>query len=119
MRVSIDHRSVERGWLFKTTYYEVHLTVAFTHEEKQIIRQRRLGETKLLDRRPADAKVDDRDERFELKVGDLINGATDRFRAATPSQAKIYEDELLVVMAELKRWLEDNAETGGRTVVEF
>lgn len=119
MRVSIEHHTIRRGFLFKTTYYEVHLAVAFSHEEKQIIRQRNLLKTKLLDRRPADARVDDRDEKFELRVGDLLDGRVDRFRCATPSKAKIYEEELLAVMHQMKLWLGDNAETGGRTVVEF
>ena len=119
MRVSISHHDVRRGLLFKKTYYEVHLSVAFTHEEKQIIQQRGLLKTKLADRRPADARVDDRDEKFELRVEHIINGKTDRFLCATPSKSKIYEEDLLDVLEQMKLWLDDNAETGGRTVVEF
>jgi len=40
MRISISHETVRKGLIVKKTYYEVHLMVAFTHEEKQIIRQR-------------------------------------------------------------------------------
>ncbi|NSY37531.1 hypothetical protein [Leisingera sp. ANG59] len=119
MRVSISHHTVRKGLLFKKTFYEVHLSLAFTHEEKQIIRQRGLLTTKLLDRRPATAKVDDRDEKFELRVEHLMDGRTDRFQCATPSQAKIYEERLLAVCHQMKLWLDDNAETAGRTVVEF
>ena len=119
MRISIEHHTIRKGLLFKTTYYEVHLTVAFTHEEKQIIRQRNLLKTKLVDRRPATAKVDDRDEKFELRVEHLMDGRTDRFLCATPSKAKIYEDNLLAMLSQMKLWLDDNAETGSRTVVEF
>ena len=119
MRVSIDHHTVRKGLLFKTTYYEVHLSVAFTHEEKQIIRQRGLLKTKLMDRRPANAKVDARDEKFELRVEDLMDGRTDRFLCATPSKSKLYEEALLGVMEQMKLWLGDNAETGSRRVVEF
>jgi len=119
MRVSISHHTVRKGVLFRTTYYEVHLTVAFTHEEKQIIRQRNLLKTKLVDRRPATAKVDDRDEKFELRVEHLMDGRTDTFLCANPSKAKIYEDELLEMLAQMKLWLSDNADTAGRTVVEF
>ena len=93
------------------TFYEVHLTVAFTHEEKQIITQRGLLKTKLLDRRPADAKNDARDEKFELHVQDLMDGKTDRFLCATPSKSKIYEEGLLDAMQQMKLWLSDNAET--------
>lgn len=119
MRVSISHETVRRGFVLKTTYYEVKLSVAFTHEEKQIIRQRGLLKTKLLDRRPANAKVDDRDEKFELRVEDLMNEKVDRFLCATPSKSKIYEEALLDVLRQMKLWLDDNAETGTRTVVEF
>lgn len=119
MRVSITHNTVIKGFLFKTTYYEVQLEVAFTHEEKQIIRQRNLLKTKLVDRRPATAKNDDRDEKFELRVEHLIDGKTDRFLCATPSKAKIYEEDLLAMLQQMKLWLSDNAETGTRIVVEF
>ena len=119
MRISIEHHTIRKGLLFKTTYHEVHLTVAFTHEEKQIIRQRNLLKTKLVDRRPATAKVDDRDEKFELRVEHLMDGRTDRFLCATPSKAKIYEDNLLAMLSQMKLWLNDNAETGSRTVIEF
>ncbi|MFZ7093731.1 hypothetical protein [Primorskyibacter sp. 2E233] len=119
MRISISHDTVQRGWLFKTTYYEVSLSVALTHEEKQIIRQRNLQKTKLLDRRPADAKNDARDEKFELRVEHVLTGRTDRFLCATPSRAKIYEDNLLAMLGQMKLWLDDNAETGARTVVEL
>lgn len=119
MRVSIEHHEVRRGFIFKKTLHEVWLTVSFTHEEKQIIRQRNLTKTKLLDRRPANAKVDARDEKFELRIDHLLGGQTDRFVCATPSKSKIYEDELLGMLAQVKLWIGDNAETGQRTVVEF
>ncbi len=119
MRVSITHQTIKKGLLFKTTFYEVHLSVAFTHEEKQIAKQRGLLKTKLLDRRPANAKNDDRDEKFELRLEDLMDGRIDRFLCATPSKSKIYEEDLLGAMQQVKLWLDDNAETGQRTVVEF
>ena len=119
MRVSISHHTVQKGLILKTTFYEVQLSVAFTHEEKQIIKQRGLLKTKLLDRRPADAKNDARDEKFELRVEHLMNEQRDRFLCATPSKAKIYEEALLDVFGQMKLWLDDNAETGSRTVVEF
>jgi hypothetical protein len=48
-----------------------------------------------------------------------MDGRTDRFLCANPSQAKIYEENLLSILGQMKLWLEDNAETGSRTVVEF
>lgn len=119
MRISIKHNTVRQGLLFKTTYYEVLLTVLFTHEEIQIIRQRKLMQTKLLDRRPATAKVDDRDSKFELKVGDIVNGKTDRFLCATPSAAKRYEEMLLDTLQQLKLWISDNADEADDFVVEL
>lgn len=119
VRVSITHHSVRRGFILKTTYYEVHLDVFFSHEEMQVIRQRNLAKTKLLDRRPANARVDDRDEQFELRLQDLMRARKDTFLCATPSAAKIYEDELLAALAQVKLWIGDNAEVANRTVVEF
>jgi len=119
MRIAIKHQTVRQGLLFKTTYHEVRLTVLFTHEELQIIRQRKLLETKLMDRRPATAKVDDRDSKFELSVGDIVNGKTDRFLCATPSASKIYEERLLDTLQQLKLWISDNADEADDFVVEL
>ena len=119
MRISISHETIRKGFLFKKTFHEVHLSVAFTHEEKQIIKQRGLLKTKLVDRRPADAKNDARDETFELRVEHLMDGRTDRFLCATPSRAKIYEENVFAMLGQMKLWINDNAETGTRTVVEF
>lgn len=119
MRVSISHHTVRRGFVLKSTYHEVQLKVAFTHEEKQIIRQRGLLNTKLMDRRPATAKNDARDNKFELRVEHLMDEKLDSFLCATPSQSKIYEEGLLDALAQMKRWLDDNADTASRTVIEF
>ena len=119
MRISIKHNTVRQGLLFKTTYHEVLLTVLFTHEEIQVIRQRKLMKTKLLDRRPATAKVDDRDDKFELTVGDIVNGKTDRFLCPTPSASKIYQERLLDTLQQLKLWIGDNADEADDFVVEL
>lgn len=119
MRVSIKHETVRRGLIFKTSFQEVLISVLFSHEELQIIRQRNLLQTKLLDRRPANAKVDDRDDKFALKVCDIINGQTDYFLCANPSAAKRYEETMLDALAQLKLWIDDNAETSEGIVVEF
>lgn len=119
MRVSINHTSVSRGFLFKKTYHEVTLSVLFSHEQKQIIRQRRLGDTALLERRPATAKVDDRDEKFALYLSALINGQSDRFLCANPAAAKRYEESLLEALAHLHGWIHDNADEAPGLVVEF
>ncbi len=118
MRVSIKHETIRKGWLFKTTYYAVDLQVHFSHEETQIIRQRKLEKSVLLERRPANAKVDDRDDKFTLSVADLQKG-TDRFLAATPAHAKIYQDDLLAALSQLKDWVSLNADEADAIVVEI
>lgn len=118
MRVSISHETVSKGMLFKNTFYAVDLQVHFTHEETQIIRQRKLEQSVLLERRPATAKVDDRDDRFTLDVATIQKGK-DRFLTASPAAAKLYQADLLAALEQLKVWLSLNAETGEKIVVEF
>ena len=119
MRASVQHSSVRKGLILKKTYYEVTLQVAFSHEEMQVIRERKLAKTKLMDRRPATARIDDRDELFALHLRDLMKPHPDRFVCATPSEAKIYEDHLMAALAQVKLWIGDNAEIGGPKTVEF
>ncbi len=119
MRIWIEHLPVRRGLIFKATYFEVATKVLFTHEEIQILRQRRLTKTKLMDRRPATARVADREEKFELRLEHLLNGKSDRFLCDTPSAAKIYEDEMMRMLAQVKLWIGDNAEVAEPSVTEF
>ncbi|NDV00577.1 WYL domain-containing protein [Pseudoroseicyclus sp. CLL3-39] len=65
MRVALSHGSVRKGFILRKTFYEVSLSVSFTHEEMQIIRMRGLAKILLMERRPANARVDDRDQKFE------------------------------------------------------
>lgn len=119
MRISIDHSIAKRGFPFRKTYYQVTSAVLFSHEEMQIIRQRGLLKTKLMDRRPAHARIDARDEKFELHLSDITNGKSDQFLCATPSQAKVYEEQLMATLLMVKAWLEDNAELGPGSVTEL
>ncbi len=119
MRVSIAHETVRKGFILKTTYHAVLCTVHLSHEEQHVIRERGLEKTKLLCRRPATAKVDDRDEKFVLLVRDVMHGKPDRFLLANPATAKLYELELLQALSSLKNWIGCNTDTAGRTVVEF
>lgn len=118
MRVSIEHHTIRKGLILKTTYYAVDCVVHFSHEETQIIRQRKLENSVLMERRPATAKTDDRDDKFTLTVAHLVRGP-DRFLTATPGHAKLYQEDLLAALEQLKTWLMANAETGARSVVEF
>ena len=119
MRIRITHNDVTEGRLFRRTMHEVCVHVDFTHEEKQIIRQRGLMETKILDRRPANARDDDPDEWFELRLRHLVERKPDRFRCATPSEAKIYEETLIDALRMVKLWLGDNADLAEGRVIEL
>ncbi len=50
MRVSIEHTEKKTGLIRKKTHYCVTCKVNFSEEEKQIIKQRDLGETVVLER---------------------------------------------------------------------
>lgn len=119
MRIKIEHVETRTGFPFKRVAHEVHLTADFSHEEKQIIRQRGLGDQLLLERWPADARESDDPAWYGLKVRHLLERRPDRFRCAHPSEAKAYEARLLEVLQGLKLWLEENAEPAGITVVEI
>ena len=119
MRVKIEHVETRTGFPFKTTHHEVHLTADFTHEEKQIIRQRFLDDHIVMERTPADAREDDDPDWFALRVKHLFERRPDKHRCRTPSDAKLYAAELTEVMRSMKLWLEENAEPGPTEVIEI
>ncbi len=119
MRVSIGHEEVRKGFVFKTAYHDVLLTVHFTHEERQIIVQRNLGEHVLLERTPAGMRAEDDPEWYILKVRHLLERMPDRHRTANPSEAKLYEARLTEALRAMKAWLEANADPAGATVFEL
>ena len=119
MRVKIEHSEQSAGFLFKRPFVDVHLTVDFTHEEKQIIRQRRLEEQLLLNRIPANAKRDDDPDWYGLRVKHLFERRPDRHRCANPSEAKEYRAELEAAMRALKLWIGDNAELDDGVIFEL
>ena len=114
------HRDIrDGGLLHRRTLHEVCVSVHFSHEEKQIVRQRGLMDTKILDRRPANAREDDPAEWFELRIRDLVQRKADRFKCATPSEAKAYEEELVDALRKVKLWLSDNADPATGRVIEL
>jgi hypothetical protein len=119
MRAKIEHVEVRNGFILKSTMHEVRLTVDFTHEEKQIVRQRFLDDHVLMERWPCDAREDDDPEWYALRVRHLFERKPDRFRCQTPFDAKVYQAKLTEVMQAMKLWLDENAETGGTTVLEI
>lgn len=118
MRVKIEHAEIRVGWPFPRPRHEVYLTIHFTHEEKQIIRQRGLLEHHVIDRVPVDAQPDDDPDWYALKVGHLFERKPDKFRLKTPSDAKLYAAQLRDAMHCLKAWLDENAELGTPLVFE-
>lgn len=119
MRIKIEHVEIRTGLLLKETLHEVRVFADFTHEEKQIIRQRSLMDHALMERWPCDARPDDDPDWYALRVRHLVERRPDRFRCRTPSDAKIYEVQLTEVLQGMKAWLDQNAETGGTTVLEL
>lgn len=119
MRVKIQHVESRQGWPFSRPCHEVQLTVDFTHEEKQIIRQRDLVDHHILERVPFDVQPDDEPDWYTLKVGHLLMRRPDKFRLKTPSDAKTYVAQLQEAMHVLKAWLDENAELGTTLVFEI
>lgn len=109
MRVKIESEETETGFIFRRPYVDVLLTVDFTHEEKQIIRQRHLMEQVLLERLPANAQTDDDPDWYALRVRHLFERRPDRHRCANPFDAKSYRADLEAAMRSLKLWLDGNA----------
>lgn len=119
MRAKIEHVEVRTGFPFKKTFHEVHLTADFSHEEKQIINQRYLGDHIVLERVPADAREDDDPDWFALRVKHLFERRPDKHRCLTPSDAKLYAAELADVMRSMKAWLDENADPGPTEAIEI
>ena len=119
MRVKISSLEKRIGWPFKREVVEVHLTVDFTFEEKQIIEQRGLGETVMLQRIPENAKPDDDPDWHALRVKHLFERKPDKHIAPNPAAAKAYQAELTRALYGLKTWLDENAELNEPIVFEI
>lgn len=119
MRVKIESEEKRDGFIFKRPFVDVLLTVDFSHEETQIIRQRQLLDEILLERVPANAKVDDDPNWYALRVKHLLERKPDRHRCATPGDAKAYRAQLEAMLHGLKAALNENAEIDGDVVFEL
>lgn len=115
MKVDIAHQESSKGLIFKKPLYGVSLSVVFSEEEQQIIKQHKLKDRIVLSR-PLSAdlnfeKYGDREDKFFLRIGTLLNG-TDIYYADAPSDAKEYEANLIESLRDLKDFLDENAEVG-------
>ena len=110
MRVSIEHKEVQKGMLKKTTYYDVHVAVEFTEEEQAVIKLNKVEDAVVLEREPpAGAKLTEGlEDIFHLKVRNLLKGE-DTYRLTSPSDASQYDAELKDALANLKAFIEENA----------
>ena len=119
MRISLGHEEVAEGRVFRRVFHDVCVTVHFTHEEQQIIKQRGLGEYVLLERNSAGMQMEDVPDWYTLKVRHLLERRPDRHRCANPAEAKAYEAQLTQALTNMKAWLEANAELGEARVFEL
>jgi hypothetical protein len=127
MKVDIKHVEKSQGLVFRKTLHGIALTVTFTEEEKQIVRQRGLERQTILERDPpADVDADKHANRglvkklataaisgidanhFGLTIGKLMKG-TDTYFVRTPLEAKQYEEDLRENLPVLKSFITENA----------
>jgi len=128
MKIDIKHVEKSRGLIFRKTLHGVALTVQFSEEERQIIKQRRLQNDIILERGvPADvdaqkvqnrglakslatAALKGRDAlHYDLTINKLLSG-TDTFFFETPLEAKSYEADLREKLPQFKSYILENAE---------
>lgn len=119
MRVKIDHREIRKGFVLKTSFYEVSCQVQFTEVQRHVIQDRYLAGYVILERTPANARLDDDPDWFTLKIRHLLDGKIDRHLCADPVAAKNYEADLVDRLRLLKDFLEGNQELGGSRVIEL
>ena len=113
MRVNIEHKEISKGMLKKKTYHQVDLTVEFSEEEKQIIKQQNLTRTIVLEREPpADrnpGSFQGIEDVLNLTIFHLVDGKPNSHTLATPMDAKQYEADLTDALKSLKAFLDENA----------
>lgn len=114
MQVNIEHSEFEKGLLKKTTYYKIDLTIQFSEEEKQIIKERDLAKTLTIMERDVPAhekpsKYAGIEDLCDLRLARLLND-TDSYVVATPLEAKQYDPALKEKLVALKEYIEENRE---------
>ena len=119
MRVRIDHQEIRKGFVLKKTFYEVSAQVDFTQVQLHVIHDRTLKDYVIMERAPANARIDDDTDWFTLKIRHLLDGKTDRHLCSDPVAAKNYEADLIERLRLLKEFLEGNEQMGASRVIEL
>ena len=119
MRVRIDHQEIRKGFVLKKSFYQVSCQVEFTEVQRHVIQDRYLEDYVILQRVPANARIDDVLDWFTLRIRHLLDSKVDHHLCADPVAAKNYEAELLDALRLLKQFLEGNEQFGGTRIVEL
>ena len=119
MRVKIDHQEIRKGFILKKSFYQVSCQVDFTQVQLHVIQDRYLQDYVVMERVPANARIDDDLDWFTLKIKHLLDGKIDMHVCADPVAAKNYEGDLLDRLRLLKEFLEGNEQMGGSRVIEL
>lgn len=119
MKVSIDHKEVSHGLVFKTQFTAVVVSVTFSDEEKAIIQQRKLSKYIVLERGPdayLRSKFEVKDPKhlaslggLDLSIANLLKGP-DTYECQTPMHAKEYEGKVTEALKTLKGFIMGNAQ---------
>ena len=119
MRVSFDHKEISKGFFNKKLYVEVTTTVQFNDEELAIIKNKKLKNFVILERKPdviiADRFSGDRAYlaslvdagNFILTIGKLMK--PDTYTCASGMHAQNYELELTGKLKEVKEFIYGSA----------
>ena len=119
MRVRIDHQEIRKGFILKKSFYQVSCQVDFTQVQLHVIQDRYLQEYVIMERVPANARIDDDLDWFTLKIKHLLDGKVDHHVCSDPVAAKNYEVDLVDRLRLLKEFLEGNEQMGGSKVIEL
>ncbi|MEM7212984.1 MAG: hypothetical protein AAF479_14015 [Pseudomonadota bacterium] len=84
-----------------------------------VIQDRYLQDYVVMERVPANARIDDDLDWFTLKIKHLLDGKVDHHVCSDPVAAKNYEVDLVDRLRLLKEFLEGNEQMGGSRVIEL
>lgn len=112
MKIDIEHEEVRKGLVFKKTYHMVKCRVQYSEEERAIIDKADIEDVIVMERPPSaelDPRPDDDPAWYFLRIGHFIKGGWNEYCTLSPSDAKIYEQELIGSLKELKEYIQQNA----------